>query len=81
MCLGGSGYAWPLLLFEQPTFASTGHVCVGGVGSVLMMELASLMFHWSNVHSNLILFFDFYFGRIMMMINYIIRYNPKKDYV
>ena len=41
--------AWPLLLFEQLTFASMGYMCVGKVRQVLMMELASLMFHWSKL--------------------------------
>ena len=36
------------LLYERPTFASVGHMCVGKVQPVLMMELASPMSHWTR---------------------------------
>ena len=44
------------------------HVCVGEVRPVLMMELASLMFHWSRFYI-LVLFFYFIFdfGGVVMI--------------
>ena len=46
VCSRGPDCAWPLLLFEQSTFAIAfiHHMCTGEVRPVLMMKLAYLIF-------------------------------------
>ena len=56
MCLCGFVCAWPLLSLGQPIFAYEDHVCIGEMVPVLMVDLVSLMLHWSTNRP----FYDFF---------------------